>query len=87
MKYNIRLLFAWDDVDEMESYTITVPDQVTLSDVENKLCENHKFLCENDEKDTYDIEGRTPDTLLRYTCEKEGWTYEELSYDLDLNFE
>ena len=26
MKYNIRLLFAWDDVDEMESYTITVPD-------------------------------------------------------------
>lgn len=43
MKYNIRLLFAWDDVDEMESYTITVPDQVTLSDVENKLCENHEF--------------------------------------------
>lgn len=102
MKYNIRLLFtcddawddAWDDacddacddVDEMESYTIIVPDQVTLSDVEDKLYENHKFLCENDEEDRYGIEGRNPNTLLRYTCEKEGWTYNELSYDLDLNF-
>ena len=44
MKYNIRLLFTWDDVDEMESYTITVPDQVTLSDVEDKLCENHHYV-------------------------------------------
>ena len=87
MKYNIRLLFAWDDVDEMESYTITVPDQVTLSDVQDKLYENHEFLCKNDEKDIYGIEGRNPDTLLRYTCKKEGWTYEEFSYDLDLNFE
>ena len=41
MKYNIRLLFTWDDVDEMKSYTIIVPDQVTLSHVEDKLCENH----------------------------------------------
>lgn len=55
--------------------------------MENKLCENHEFLCKNDEKDTYGIEGRNPDTLIRYTCEKEGWTYEEPSYDLDLNFE
>lgn len=86
-KYTIRLLFCWDDENEIQSYTITVPKETSLNDIENKLCENHKFLCKEDEKDIYGTEGRNPSTLLEYTCEKEGWVYEELFYDLDLNFE
>ena len=36
------------------------------------------------EDDVYGTAGRTPETLLEYVCEKMGWRWQKLEYDIEL---
>lgn len=46
--------------------------------------ESSEYEC--NAEDLYGTVGRTPVTLLDYTCEKYGWKWEDFEFDIDLNF-
>ena len=82
-----RLNFFWDDCDDIKQCIVIVPDNVTDDEVAKALLDGHEFLCHEDEEDIYGTSGRTPGTLLDYVCEKHGWSWDELEFDIDFNFE
>ncbi len=40
-----------------------------------------------DSEDLYGTMGRTPTTLLNYLCNRNGWRWQELPFDIDMNFD
>ena len=85
-RITVKLNFLWDtEMDTKEVY-ITVPKDVTPETVIEKLEEKHNYLCFEDETDIYGTEGRNAQTLLEHTCSENNWSWEEISFDLDLNF-
>lgn len=85
-KYNLRIYFFWDDCDDVYEFSIDVPQNVTVSEIEEALIESHVYLDTEDETDLYGTTGRNPVTLLDYVCNKHGWHWEDFSFDIDLNF-
>lgn len=85
-KITVKLNFLWDtEIDSKEVY-ITVPNDVTKETVMEKLSEMHNYLCFEDDTDIYGSEGRNAQTLLEHTCSKHNWNWEEVIFDLNLNF-
>lgn len=85
-KITTKLNFLWDtEIDSKEVY-ITVPDNVTTETIMEKLKKMHDYLCFEDETGIYEIEGRNAKTLLEYTCGENDWTWEEINFDMELNF-
>ena len=67
---NLRINFFWDDGDDMETFELTVPSNVSNEEILDVLKKEHEYLCEEDEEDVYGKTGRTPATLLNYICDK-----------------
>ena len=63
---NLRINFFWDDGDDMETFELTVPSNVSNAEILDVLKKEHEYLCEEDEEDVYGKTGRTPETLLNY---------------------
>ena len=86
-KYTMRMSFLWDDGEDIDIFNLVVPDHVSKMEIENILNKEHHFLCLEDEEDRYGIEGRCPETLLEYVCEKYDWKYEGLKFHIDMEFD
>ena len=84
--YTMRINFFWDDGDDMQEFTLTVPENITAAKIEEVLIREHTFLDMEDETDLYGKIGRSPVTLLDYISNKYGWKWEDFKYDIDLNF-
>ena len=82
IKILVRLDFFYDGEDTIDQFILMV---TSFDDVEEELLKAHKYLCEEDETDLYGKHGRIPLTLINYVCEKNGWKYYDLEYDIDLN--
>jgi hypothetical protein len=85
--YTIRLNFFWDDGNDMREFKITVPGNITEGKITEILLKEHKYLSVDDKEDFYGIQGRDPETLVDYVCEKYNWQWQEFEYDIDLNFD
>lgn len=86
-KYTIRLNFFWDEGDDMEEFNLFVPEETTIDEIQETLIKMHNYLCNDDTSGVYDVDGCNPETLLEYTCLNYGWMWNELEFDLDLNFD
>lgn len=84
---NVRLNFFWDNEDDMQEFQLSVPDKVTIDNVEKVLLKEHNYLDTEDTSNTYGANGRNPETLINFICQKYGWAYKEMEYDIDLNFD
>lgn len=84
-KYKVRLNFFWDDGDDMNSFVIVVPKDITIQHVRTVLLNAHSFLDNEDASDYYGVNGRNPESLINYVCDKYGWKSEDLEFDIDLN--
>ena len=82
----MRINFFWDDGDDIQEFALTVPDNVNVEEIEEVLFKTHNYLDREDETDLYGTTGRNPETLLDYVCENHEWSWEEFSFDVDLNF-
>lgn len=85
-KLNLRINFFWDDGDDMWEFILKVPNNVTVDEVKENLTKTHEYLDMGDDTDLYGTSGRNPVTLLDYMCEKHGWSWEDFSFDIDMNF-
>ena len=88
--YIMRINFFWDECDggdDTQVFIMTVPDNETVEEIEKELENSHDNLCFEDEDEWYDKCGRVPDTLVEYICEKHGWKYKELEFDIDIGFQ
>ena len=86
-KINVRLDFIWDDIDDVEEFILTVPNKTTIEDIKNVLEYIHNYLDTEDRTETYDNNGRNPETLIIYACEEHGWMWEKFKFDVNLNFD
>ena len=82
---NLRINFFWDDGDDMQEFALTIPSNVCEIEVVDILEKEHDYLCTEDEEDIYGVQGRNPETLLDYVCEKYGWSYKTFEFDIDIN--
>ena len=86
-KLKLRTNFRWDNEDDILEFVLTVPDNVTESEVSEILSKEHKFLDREDDEDIYGVDGRSPATLLNYVCKKYGWSWVALEFDIDMYFD
>lgn len=85
-KITVKLNFLWDTEIDSKEVSITVPNNITTETVINKLKEMHNYLCFEDNTDIYGTEGRNAQTLLEHTCGENDWTWEEILFDIELDF-
>lgn len=86
--YIMKLTYLWDGCNDICEIKITVPSNITPLMISEKLQQAHDFLDQEDEEDIYGTQGRCPETLLDYICERnEGWNWSHLQYDGDLIFD
>ena len=85
-KITVKLNFLWDTEIDSKEVSITVPDSVTSETVIEELKKMHEYLCFEDDTGIYEIEGRNAQTLLEYACGENDWTWEEINFDIELNF-
>lgn len=85
-KITVKLNFLWDTEIDSKEVSITVPNNITTETVVEKLKEKHEYLCFEDETDIYGKDGRNAQTLLEQTCKENNWTWEEILFDIELNF-
>ena len=50
---NLRINFFWDDGDDMETFELTVPSNVSNAEILDALKKEHEYLCEDDEEDVF----------------------------------
>ena len=82
---NVKLSYSWDDGDDTREYHLSVPETLTDDEIMEILGKEHDALSMDDElSDIYGYEGRNPDTLMKYVCEKYHWEFGLIDYALDL---
>lgn len=86
-KHIVNLFFNWDEGNEGGLYEVETPDNVTDFDLRVDIEEAHDFLCEEDEECRYENNGRDPETLLEYLSEKNGWDWNSLEPDIEIELE
>lgn len=83
--YSVKLNFFWDDDCDQKEFNITVPDEISLDDVQTILSAAHAFLDYEDADDYYGVNGRNPESLVDYVCNENGWEYEINEPDLEMD--
>ena len=83
---NLRTNFFWDNGDDILEFKLTVPSNISEIEVADILKKEHEYLDMEDNEDIYEINGRSPVTLLDYVCEKYGWSWSDFEFDIDLDF-
>lgn len=86
-RYNIRINMLFDDEDEIGEFTLYTPKNITVDQVYDSIIETHDYLCFDDEEELYGYQGRNPATLIDYVCEKNGWEYDTMHFDIDINLD
>lgn len=78
-------VIIWDDC--AWDFKVTVPSNVSETEVVDILRKEHKYLCTEDKEDIYEIQGKDPSTLLDYVCEKYDWSWRKFEYDIDITLD
>ena len=90
-QYAVRMNFLCDDGSDYYrgEYAITVSGDVTAEQVQKILKETHSRLVMGDEDcaDVYNMGGCNPEALIDYVCQKNGWRYEKIEYDIDIDLD
>lgn len=71
--HSIQLVFLENEGPVTLSAIIKTPNTVSTQSIYHTLKEIHEFLDKEDTAATYKNHGRTPETLLNYTCKKQDW--------------
>lgn len=79
--YNLKLTFLWDDANDISVVVVEVPEDVKVSSIKKALLRDHEYLCVEDEGGIYDEHGRNAETLMDYTCIKNGWSWHRFQFD------
>lgn len=83
--YEIKITFLWDDGNDTNLVRITVPYNIEIEQLNEKIIETHEKLCaDEDGEDIYGINGRNVETLMNYMCEKNSWHWEKAEPDDDI---
>lgn len=82
---NLKMNFIWDEEDDTKEFRLTVPDNVSDNEIAETLKKEHEYLCGEDDEDIYGSVGRAPETLLDYVCDKYGWSWCELEFNVDID--
>ena len=69
---------------DTRKFVITATDDMDNAKVAVILKKEHEYLNGKDPEGIYEIQGKTPETLLDYVCQKYGWTWEPFEFDIDL---
>lgn len=85
-KITVKLNFLWDTEIVTTEVSITVPNTETPETVMKAINEAHSYLCFEDDTDIYGVNGRTAQSLLDYVCEEHNWTWEEINFEIEMNF-
>lgn len=80
-----KLSFLWDDETDTIELELTVPGNVSDEEIYATIITTHNWLCVEDPNNTYELSGRTPETLMNYVCARNGWIWEQTVYDLEIN--
>lgn len=81
----IKLSFLWVDETDTIELELTVPNNVSDKEIYETIINTHSWLCIEDPNNTYDILGRTSETLINYVCTHNKWVWKQLMYDLEIN--
>lgn len=69
--------------DDIDLVCLTVAEDITKSDVKRKIeSVNKKLHKENSNGNCYADLGWNKATLMNAVCEKYGWSWEDVSYDI-----
>jgi len=87
--YTIELTFGFhDNYEDSVLANITVPSNLSKDDVMRILQETHASLdrdySDAFEESIYGTQGREPEVLLEYVCQKYGWNWELEEPDIEL---
>lgn len=90
VSHNLALTFIWDDGNDTMLVCVMTPESVTKEEVIDKLREDHNYLCDEADKEqdgeetedaVYGTVGRTPETLIDYSCKKHGWEWKKAEFE------
>lgn len=81
-KYNLRLDFLWDDEIDSKYFTVYTPDNVGEIELSEIIKREHHFLDFEDKEEIYGFQGRSPETLMDYICEKYDWKWKDFEFDM-----
>lgn len=85
---NIKIDFGYEDGSETTGeFTLIVPYYSPALDVVDILKKEHEYLSKKDEEDIYALQGKVPETLLDYVCEKYGWHWKKFGFDIVLKLD
>lgn len=84
---NICIKANWENEAEPDvwHFILTVPKEVDECAVSEILKKEHDFLVNEDTEEIYEINGRSPVTLLDYVCDKYNWSWRDLEFDIEIN--
>lgn len=81
---HIRINFFEEGLDQNnQEADLFVPDNIDEKEVFDILQKTHHYLDFEDSEDIYGYQGRNPETLLDYVCEKQNWSWQKFNFDLD----
>lgn len=88
-KVTVNMYSIEDNGDERYSLIFVVPEDVTDLDVRCALSDMNDKIYDNDElyDETYGKHGKTPFTLADCVCKEKGWQWEEMKFDIVMEFE
>lgn len=72
---------------DTQKFVVMAADDMDNAKVAVILKKEHEYLNGKDSEGIYEIQGKTPETLLDYVCEKYGWTWKPFEFDIDLELQ
>ena len=81
----IRLNFFWDDGDDLQQFVVSIPESISNDEIADIIKKEHDYLDAIDKTELYGGNGRNPETLMNYLCEKYAWDRKDIVFDIDMN--
>lgn len=75
--------FIFDDYTDISNITIFTPPDVSHTEVYETINAANDYLIKNETE--YDENGQNIDTLMAYIEKTKGWTWKELTMDIDIS--
>ena len=85
---NIKIDFVYEDDSETTGeFVLIVPHRATELYVVDILEKEHEYLSKEDQEDNYGFQGKVPETLLDYVCEKYGWHWRKFGFEIEMKLD
>lgn len=81
----ISITLDYDDGPETAVFVFAVPAGTEAAFIRSEIRDMHTELCDNGSRETiYDACGRTPETLAKQVCMRNGWHCENVFVDVEI---